>query len=192
MEILDASASLEAVERFRYEIYVQEQGKSYAQADHDEKRLRDELDHGALHYLLRCRAGRLIGYFRVHNALPASLEQLMSLPPWLRDLEPAFMSRLMLSPRLRGTNAAIALLSAAYVDGLRRGRAAAVSYVRPELRFFYERLGLHCGDDRVIDPGLGTTTIMILLLRDLERLQAVRSPLLRITDRSGSSASVFL
>src|SRR5262245_51395511 len=116
---------LEAVYRFRYQIYVEEMRRVQHYADHQLRRIVDPLDENC-HILAAWEYGAIVGTVR-NNYLAESLigeymqlYQLRGLT--LDELErTSITTRLMVLPRLRKTTLGVRISCALYEYGLRRG-----------------------------------------------------------------------
>ena len=65
IRLAESQEDLEALYRFRYKIYVEEMGRVKHDADHLNKKIRDDLDDGG-HNLLAFKQGKLVGAARIN------------------------------------------------------------------------------------------------------------------------------
>ena len=65
IRLAESQEDLEALYRFRYKIYVEEMGRVQHDADHLNKKIRDDLDDGG-HNLLAFKQGKLVGAARIN------------------------------------------------------------------------------------------------------------------------------
>ena len=109
VRIATTAAEREAVQRFRYEVYVEEMGRYRATADHEHRRLVDpEDDHSWIVYARL--DGAVVGTTRItwggHGFSDRQIEQ-YQLAPFLAEIPAERMcvgERTMLAPGLRGTD----------------------------------------------------------------------------------------
>ncbi|GAB3122534.1 cyclic nucleotide-binding domain-containing protein [Novispirillum itersonii] len=178
-------AEREEIFRFRYDIYVREMGKfGMVEADHANGLLRDVEDAEARLYVARA-VGKIAGTLRVLSGSKGVPARFAQMPDFQRfhGFGPdalSFSARLMVSPGLRGTPALNALVACAYGDGLNRGTQFDFCTCAPGLVDLYEHLGYRRFTTNVVDPVIGYQVPLVLVLRDTEHLEAIRSPLLRI------------
>ncbi|MBF0356138.1 MAG: cyclic nucleotide-binding domain-containing protein [Alphaproteobacteria bacterium] len=176
---------LEAVWRFRYQVYVEEMGKiALANADHKRRWLTDEMDENAL--ILYAQEGdAVIATLRINRAdrtrLPQAFETAYRLSRF-DDIPPSrlsFSSRLMVARDLRGTTALHKILAKAYETGLEDGIVYDFCHCAPALIELYEHLGYRPFTDNFLDPEVGYRVPLLLALKDARHLEAVRSPFWR-------------
>jgi CRP-like cAMP-binding protein len=177
-------AERERVFRFRYRIYVEELGLSPPEADHAGRRLRDRLDDDGVSFAL-ADGEDVVGSLRVLRLSdvsdPAPLVAKFGLEPAIEAFGPeaiATTSRFMLDPRLRHGTAVFRLMQAAY-EAFPEAR---LNYgdCSPHLVPFYEHLGYRRYTRAYDDTAYGFKVPILMLLRDRERFERVRSPLARL------------
>ena len=123
----------EQIFRFRYDVYVTEMGKSPAEADHDKKIIRDELDNDA-HLLYAEDEGQIVGTVRLNcrskRKFPAVWEQRYD----IEKFAPSFgdhismTSRMMVAKDYRGSSVPAALVGA-YTVLVERWEASLISVI---------------------------------------------------------------
>ncbi|MGE3277351.1 MAG: GNAT family N-acetyltransferase [Vicinamibacterales bacterium] len=160
----------------RYRIYIEEQGRRPAAADHERRLDCNADDEGAI--LLQARmAGELVGTARVHHGrdtgIPAFLQEACELTrrPDAPPLEHvAAISRLAIDPAHRGSLVVVALFRACFevlhAEGRDTRLVIIVALDQPGLPQMYQALGF-----RPVAPGrtcmtdLGPATPMIATMR---------------------------
>jgi hypothetical protein len=176
----------EKIFQFRYRVYVDELHFSPPGADHERKRLWDPLDDVSVSHAL-LDGGEVVGSLRV-----TFLEELPDPEPLIQkfSLQPAIAafgcsaistsSRFILDSRLRHGTAILRLMESAYRHG------SSCSDVRlnyadcsPHLLPFYEHLGYRRYTRAYNDPAYGFKILMVILLRDRQHFEHLRSPVLR-------------
>lgn len=184
-----AGAHLEAIERFRYGIYVQEMGKRLPYAQHDQLRLPDPYDDTAHHLFALDRRGNLVGCVRLHMAptLPGEFLDAMKLGAFAKAYDRPFgyVSKLMVRRSSRGLGVALGLMKAmvrlGHTDPF-RGEVA-FFHCRQRLVSLYERMGLRTFGEPFDDPYVGLQVPMFILGGDVEHFTLCRSPLLSVARR---------
>ncbi|MEA3410653.1 MAG: cyclic nucleotide-binding domain-containing protein [Pseudomonadota bacterium] len=176
----------EAVFRFRYRVYVDELCLNPREAEHREKILHDGLDDIGLSYGL-FEDGKVVGSLRI-----LFFEDVDDLDPLIKkyNCKPALdafsesaicaTSRFMLDPNLRGGRVILKLMSAVFRDACKRGARLNFGDCSPHILPFYEHLGYRRYTRAYNDTSYGYKLPILMLIRDLERFEQVRSPLLRI------------
>lgn len=180
----------ERLYRFRYDIYVEELGKSgVAAADHSSRLLVDEYDDMARQFYVEtgdqitaCLRTLMTGSREGDHAIPEVLGATYHVEPFL-DFSPkariSFSSRLMVSAGQRGSAALHLMLSQAYEVALDQGVMFDFCHCAPALVELYEHLGYRRYAPNFADPEVGYRVPLVLLLRDADHLRAIRSPFWR-------------
>ena len=175
----------ERIYRFRYEVYVTEMRKQkLAYADHEGKRLVDELDEDAI--LMSAEAeGELVATVRRNVGRSPHVLSHYGDVYRLGDFDQfpdgalSFSSRLMIAKNMRGSMALHLLLTAAYEHAVENGILFDFCNCAPCLVGMYEHLGFRQFSDNFVDPEVGYRVPMALLFKDMGHLRAVRSPFSR-------------
>jgi predicted GNAT family N-acyltransferase len=140
---------LDALRRLRYEVYVEEEGKTLASANHETRQLCDSCDENAIHLYI-AEAGEVVACVRVHaGVIPESLAEHLELGkfPDARQGHDCFISKLMVRRDHRGSMAAVRLMRAIYTIAEQLGIAMVFCTTFPHLVALYQRIGLEpCGD----------------------------------------------
>ena len=178
--IASTSHEIEELERFRYEVYVEEQGKVIAGADSAQRRLRLASDDQAVHYYLRDPGhGGILGYARGHFGIfPGHLHaplQLSRFDKFCRRQDLFFSSQLMVSPKARNLAVMRALTGAQYRHGRSNGVRAWLFHCRADLTPIYTRSGLYHYGPTFDLPSLGTHAPCIGICEDVDRFALLNS-----------------
>lgn len=185
-----AEADREKIFAFRYHVYVEELGLSPPAADHARKRLWDPLDEVSVSHAL-LDGEEIVGSLRVtfldDVPDPAPLIEKFALEPAIAALGRSAIcttSRFILHPQLRHGMAIFRLMEAAYEDALTRGNFR-LNYgdCSPHLLPFYEHMGYRCYTRAYNDTAYGFKILILMLGRDQQRFERVRSPLSRVAAR---------
>ncbi|MBU6429684.1 MAG: GNAT family N-acetyltransferase, partial [Cyanobacteria bacterium REEB65] len=182
IQLAESPEEREAIQAFRYRVYVDEMGKPMAEADHVHKRVVDPADATGIIFAAY-EDDELVGTLRLNVGLAS-----MANDPHLAiynaglfaDVDPdklAFASRFMLRRDYRGSMAAHRLSLGALEAAMSRGVRLALCYCAPYLISYYEQMGFRRYTNNFQDE-LGYRIPMVMVLYDAEHLRAVKSPLL--------------
>jgi Cyclic nucleotide-binding domain/Acetyltransferase (GNAT) domain len=173
--------------RLRYEIFATEMGYGLEGIDHENRTFRDEFDPYAQIYVA-LKNGEVISTARtvysrdcdLLGMLPADLSAAWKIDTFLGQFPSALAvsTKFAISPHHRGSIAATLITSRMYGDMLDHGIEFVFSMCSPYLIEFYSQLGFRVYSPSYADD-VGFTTPIVLVLRDWQHLQAVRSPLLK-------------
>ena len=185
IKVASSDEDRERIFRFRYDVYVTEMGKSPAEADHQKKIIRDELDEDA-HLLYAENEGHIIGTvrlnYRTKKKFPAVWEKIYA----IEKFAPSFgdhismTSRMMVAKNYRGSSVPAALVGAVYSTGREMGSKFDFCNCAPSLLEFYEQIGFRRFTDGFMDEDNGYHVPLVMLVRDTQHLRQVRSPLYRV------------
>lgn len=184
-------ADFAAVYALRYDVYIAEQAKSYASADHDRRVFRDDADEwpgativvrdarGVASATVRCT------YLSGDEAYAAyaGIFALDAFRNWDRN-QLVVCSRLAVAAAYRRTSAARVAFEAIYRHELARGVLMCFQYCAPRLRELFRHFGFREYLPPTADPALGRAHRMVLLLDDIANLERSRSPFFSIAQRS--------
>jgi 1-acyl-sn-glycerol-3-phosphate acyltransferase len=164
------------IERLRYEVYILEQAKAYAAADHEARRLPDRDDASATHVGL-FDDGNLVGCARVHTGDFFRCVGNPALRAWLSEAgpqyqNPALLSRLMIRFEHRDSEALVVLFEHIASMAVSDDVDVLVCHANPALAERYQRLGFEPAGCSFMDDEVGEQTILVL---DANRLLAFRS-----------------
>lgn len=180
-------ADKEALYDFLYQLWAGEFGRQMQGMDHERRRMFDELDGWATHFLALTEGGDIAGCARSNNLADGHLPP--KLAEWLgtgelRGAFPAkqitFTSHLAVAPHKRGHTVASRLVAAVIQHLLRTGVTVDVSYSALNLVHMYYQLGSRPYLPSFRLPGAGVRQPLAYTPRDLEHLQEVGSPTARL------------
>lgn len=173
-------ADKEALYRFRYHIYVEEQRWSPIHADHALKRLVEPIDAHARNFLATDN-GEVIGSIRINLGRDGPLEfehlyELDKFAPYYPE-RVSMSTKLAIVPSRRGGAVLKKLLAIPY----KLGRELDIQFnfidCHPHLINLYEYLGYRRYTSNINHPEAGYMTPMVLVVEDLAHLESVGSPL---------------
>ena len=175
----------ERIFRFRYDVYVTEMGKSPAEADHQKKIIRDELDEDA-HLLYAEDEGQIVGTVRLNCRSKKKFPDVWEQRYDIEKFAPSFgdhismTSRMMVAKDYRGSSVPAALVGAVYSAGREMGSKFDFCNCAPSLLDFYEQIGFRRFTDGFVDEDNGYHVPLVMVVRDTQYLRQVRSPLYRV------------
>ena len=175
----------ERIFRFRYDVYVIEMGKSPAEADHQKKIIRDELDEDA-HLLYAEDEGQIVGTVRLNCRSKKKFPDVWEQRYDIEKFAPSFgdhismTSRMMVAKDYRGSSVPAALVGAVYSAGREMGSKFDFCNCAPSLLEFYEQIGFRRFTDGFVDEDNGYHVPLVMVVRDTQYLRQVRSPLYRV------------
>jgi predicted GNAT family N-acyltransferase len=179
--------------RLRYDVYIAEQGKPYADADHATRTWTDDLDAGSVIVLVE-KNGLCVGTVRASwfdsPAVMRRYGSTFSLSAFARTPAEriAVCSRLAVMPDERNSMVRNLLFCNVYEVGLARcTRLCFATCTRALLRMF-RSYGFRDRPELILDPHVGPLYSLMLDLQDLAWLQAVHSPFFEIA-RTGICAA---
>lgn len=196
IRVAETAREKNAVYRFRYNVYVDEMGKSLSYADHKQKMLKDDLDDSAELFMAIFNTD-VIATARLNHGDVTEFNQywrdIYKLDQW--DEFPAravtVNSRLMVAEDWRGT----AILGNLVQELFRHLRIRGVRFsfltCAPSLLEFYEQLGYRRYTDGYVDDDVGYLVPVVFVLEDAAYMKLVHSPFRRVAreykaDSSGS------
>jgi GNAT superfamily N-acetyltransferase len=182
-KIATTNEEKERVFRFRYEIYIQELGWP-VQADHQRKVIVDQMDESGHIFYCEDEKGEIIAVSRVNLAKEGDIEfaeeyELERFKPFYPE-NVSTITRFMIHPSHRKTTITSALTKDLYEFGLRNNIYLDFINTHPPLDDFYKRLGYRYYKPPIPHPDFGEAIPMVLVLPDVNHLEKVRSPLIRI------------
>lgn len=182
----------ESIYRFRYRVFSGHLGrKDLDGADQERQIIKDEFDDTAKHFYLgepnnpiaaltaSSLAGNRLSEELSHFLEISRLEQATSLDKML------LANWLLVEPAHAGTLIVNDLLMATYDLALANDISIVLTFCRPGLVSFYQRLGFEQYTHAKPLKGIGLRCPLLLVVRDGARLSACRSPLYRIFRRKG-------
>lgn len=184
IKIAQTEAIKQAIYKFRYQIYIEEMGKPYQQADHSKKILTDYLDdtatllyaeqEGEIIGTVRINWGKDVETFKYFDDSNFGISIFKHFPPQTFS----FNSRLMLSSKYRKSMLAKDLAEKSYFLG--RNNQVQFNFIscNPLLTPFFFRLGFRNYKKSFLDQNSGEQIPMVLIVEDVEHLYTVKSPFL--------------
>jgi CRP-like cAMP-binding protein/predicted GNAT family N-acyltransferase len=191
-------SELRAVQRFKYEIYVEEMGRYGAIADH-ERRLLVEADDPASHHFLVTVDGTLAATMRLtwggDDALTERHVEQYDLGGFLAQMAPAELvvgERFMIAPAYRGSTVLLDLFTA-YMEFVNRRRIQLIfGDCEPHLLNTYQALGFRTYTERNVNsPETGYLIPLVIVAEDVDYLRRLGSPLAEVLTDFGDRARVL-
>lgn len=181
--------------RFRYQIYVEEMSKHFADADYDNKLLYDELDEWAI--LLYAKVGtKIIATYRINVGtmadFPQEVIEYLSLDTFNNSIiehgghKFAFATKVMVAPAYRSSLALYLLMIKTYEICCYEQAQFLFGICNFHLLRLYEQLGCRRYYKNFFDPGLGLLAPIVLLVDDVQHFRKVRSPFFRLARKRTS------
>ncbi|HEX8702448.1 MAG TPA: GNAT family N-acetyltransferase [Myxococcaceae bacterium] len=174
---------LAAIYRLRYATYVEELHLYTSQADHSRRWLTDAEDAGA-HQLYAEVDGQVVGTLRLHlggpGPIPPSLATRFALErfsPQVPVEKLCVVGRFMVRRDMRGTAVPYRLIQESIRFQLDQGLELAICDCQPHLLNLYTSLGFRPYLGTYDHPEFGVMVPLVLVLRDVEHLEWVGSPL---------------
>jgi CRP-like cAMP-binding protein len=178
--VASSQEELEAIWRFRYEVYIEELKRDYPDADHDRRWLRDDDDEQP--YAVNLYLGpldQIVGVQRLlvwpPGEIPEDYHQLFSMDvfPGIEDAVIAEAGRLMIRPTARGTDVFPQLVNAMREQWVERDVKMCFLYCVPGLVKHYRMtLGARPYDGHLIPAGFGVGIPMVVIVSDQQSLGA--------------------
>jgi N-acyl-L-homoserine lactone synthetase len=173
--------------RLRYEIFATEMGYGLDGIDHEKRTFSDAFDPCAQIYVA-IKNGEVISTARTVYSrdcdllamLPDDLSSAWEIEAFLKHFPAslAVSTKFAISPHHRGSIAATLITSRMFGDMLDHGIDFVFSMCSPYLVDFYTQLGFRVYSPSYADD-VGFTTPIVLVLRDWQHLQVIKSPLLK-------------
>ena len=163
VRVATTPAELEAIYRFRYDVYVREMGKPLSTADHANGRLTDANDEGAIQYFV-AEEQQVLGAMRLHagNVPAAVVERLDAARFGLPVDKLGFVSKAMVSRDRRGSLSFLAMAKTAYETAAAKGVELGLIHCRRDLVPLYERIGYRAYGPAWVDVEVGPQAAMVL------------------------------
>lgn len=191
------ATELRAVQRFKYDVYVDEMGRYGDIADHD-ARLLVEADDATSHVFVALVDGALAATMRLtwggDAALgPRQIEQ-YDLGPFLEHMplgQFVVGERFMIAPAYRGSDLLMQLFTA-YLGFVNERRIQLVfGDCEPHLLNTYQALGFRTYTGRHVNsPATGYLIPLVIVAEDLDYLRGIGSPLAAVARDFGTDARV--
>jgi uncharacterized protein len=167
----------------RYAVYVEEMGFKFDSADHAHRMLYDDFDKTATHFFLTDESGdEAIGVYRLNIIDPENIDPEMERRYKLSlfkslEIPLSYSSKLMIMAKHRSLCTMQRILNKVFEYGVIHNQLLNFIDCSPALVPMYERLGYRKYYKNFIDPVLGEKVPLVLLVRDLEYLDRIKSPL---------------
>lgn len=182
----------ESVAQLRYAVYAEEEHQDLPTMDHDQRTLVDTLDPHSLTYAA-IDNGVVVGTLRLTPivALPRNAPTYLrfgaSRLPVPQDKQ-LLVGRLMVATSHRGGPACLMLFATAYREALANGFEVAYAECNPRNLPLYESVGCRQVGQPFCDAIYGLNVGVVLVLRDFDHLEAMRSPLRPLTGAHANNA----
>lgn len=177
------NAMLPSLEQFRYEIYIAELQKSLPGADHFRRRLPDEHDATAYHFLAASKRNSIDGCVRLHMTphVPEQSQRALALDKYLDGYSypVGYVSKLMVRRSLRGGTTARQLMEAMVEFSRNEYENAEICFFHcnPKLVRLYAYYGFRQFGEAFHDPAVGAQVPMYFMPGDVEHFKSIGSPL---------------
>lgn len=182
----------QSIYQFRYRVFAEHLGRDDLDGlDHEGRVLSDALDPISTHFYFGEFSSPVAAVTLsplAETDLPDELSRFLAIGRLKQavDIQQMHMVNwLLVDPDQSGGSLVPMLLSTCYEQLLEGDTELLLTFCRPGLVAFYERLGLEQYSYATQLKGMGLRCPLLLVMRDEIRLRAVRSPLLRILQRSG-------
>lgn len=195
--LANSQEELEELFRFRYQIYVEEQGLSPAGVSHERRVFSDDLDEYSTSWYVRSE-GEITGSLRLTclSDLPnlSLMKGKFNFEPALKRFQKTQLcttSRFVLSSKVSGRTA-LNLMKEGMIYGINRGLKLNYGDCSPHMLPFYNRLGYRVYTNAYNDPDYGYKFPIVMLGGDKEWLEKNQSPLRHLDiELSGESREWF-
>lgn len=167
---------LQEVYSLRYQIYIEELGKTFIQHDAESRIMKDELDDSAFHICLR-NNGELIGMVRLRYPKAGDKElSRLRIPIELQQkYNISVSSRMMLRKENRSSTAMLRLMNFTYDKCIRDGIHIGIIEVEKHLVETYKKFGFH-EIGTIINEYQLERTLMFVNGRDYQHFKEIASP----------------
>lgn len=175
------------VYRMRYEVYVEEMGRTQKYADHTRRTVEEPLDEKARIYYA-VHGGRIVGTMRQNYFRDGGLyyyPELYRFELFDSDLWDSFSvtTKLIVRPELRAGTLGTRFALHGFEQCIKDGMTFDFIDCNPHLEGYFKKLGYmpYCG--RIMHPEYGDVLPLALPFQDLEHLKLTSSPFARILER---------
>lgn len=181
-----------AIFQLRYQVYVEELGRTQQYADHDTRMIREPLDETA-RLFVALDGPKVVGSVRTNYSCTSALgayEALygMDVAQSAHPGHTSITTKLLVAPSYRSTALAYRLAVATYRMALRDGILFDFIDVYPDRVPFFERLGYRVHIPEVVHEEYGRVIVMKIAVRDSAHLRRVGSPFLRYLNQELAAA----
>jgi hypothetical protein len=194
IQIITADSVLHthAIFQLRYQIYVEELGRTQQYADHEQRMIREPLDETA-RLFVALDGPKVVGSVRTNYSRSSALGEYatlygMDVAHGAHPAHTSITTKLLVAAPYRSTALAYRLAVATYRTALRDGILFDFIDVYPERAPFFERLGYRIHIPEVVHSEYGKVIVMKLAVRDSDHLRRVGSPFLRYLNQQLAAA----
>jgi predicted GNAT family N-acyltransferase len=165
IRLAETAEEREQVFKLRYQVYIEELGWCYPDADHKYRRMEDTLDISA-NIFIAWELGQVVGTVRCNYVRNSNLESYLNLYKMHEFVEDAYLdssisTRFMIKKEFRGTTLAKRLIIAKHKQKLIDKIKFDFIDVPPHMTPFYQRLGYQI-IGAINYPGYGEWPVMVL------------------------------
>ncbi len=185
VRIASSHEELFAIFRLRYEVYVEQQGKSLPTADRTLRIVRDHLDDVATNFYVGSDQGEIVACGRATIGVwPQVCDVPFSLPAFrgFQREDFYYISKVMLNPRFRSRSAIPSIFIAMYRDGRVRNVPFGIAHCNPKLVPIYNRFGWRRFGLEFIDPSAGPQVPILIVAPDIGYLRRRKSVLVQTAE----------
>lgn len=170
---------LDAIYRFRYEVYVEQMQRNQQYADHINRRIEEPLDEVAIN-LYACSNDRVAGVVRLSYWANSNLDKYVELyqlntfnhfADWV-----SITTKLMIAEQFKGTRLGLMICMKTYETGCTKDTRFNFIDCNAHLVGYFLKLGYRFYMDDIMHPEYGSVTPMVLVNQDLAYLKHIRSP----------------
>lgn len=196
IKFANTKSEKEEIYRFRYEVFVEELSTPVQNADHQSKKISDELDaHSILLYALA--GSKIIGTARmaIYNmenfpnwiAATFYLKKFKSILHNYDNTKIGLSTKIAIAPAYRGSTVMYRLISEIYKIYSKHQIQLSFSGGNPRMIQLYERVGYRRFTSNFTEPGYGLLVPFVFIHDDIAHLKAVNSPLYRVAPKINHS-----
>jgi hypothetical protein len=187
-----SAEEIHSIYQFRYRVFAEHLGRGDLDGlDHEGRVLSDAMDLTSTHFYIG-EVGAPVAAVTMSpladSDLTGELSKFLSINRLMEavDIKMMYMVNwLLVDPSKSGASLVPTLLGTCYEKILDSNMELLLTFCRPGLVSFYERLGLEQYKYATQLKGIGLRCPLMLIMKDEYQLRTVRSPLLRILKRSG-------
>ncbi len=197
MTCIEVASSKERREaaRVRYDVYVEEQGKPYPEANHVERLLEDDLDETGTVLLVKANdlnAGTVRANWFSCQKTQSAYGAVFETDRFSMAIQKQMCvcTRLAVLQEFRMSKASILLFQSLYQVASAKNTELSFVCCKPALLPFFLHYGFREYMEPYEDPYVGKLHRTVLLLNDTDHLKKVGSPFLKLSTPSDRSAEI--
>ncbi|HRP69484.1 MAG TPA: GNAT family N-acetyltransferase [Turneriella sp.] len=198
VELAQSADDLDAVFRFRYEVYTEEMGFHFPWSDDAARRLKDRVDAQSLNFFIRNSEGEIVGVIRLHTFSDQNVTKTLAEKYETHHFSETYegssrmlIARFLIRKDYRArSKAAWKLILEAYRQCELNNAPLVFIDCSPHLVKFYEALGFRRYAANFTDEVLGYKIPMVILLNDTPYLEKVSSPLFLLARHRADARSM--